>query len=57
MDDAEVLAKCDVAVEWCRHASTHARSYGGKPWRYVLIPHNVIEDQMTLDWLIKQYER
>ena len=48
MQDAEVLAKRDVAVEWCRHASTHAATYNGKPWRYALIPHDEIAENRTL---------
>ena len=55
MKDGEVLAKRDVAEQWCRHASDHARSYGGKPWTYVLIPHDAIADNMTLDGLAKQH--
>jgi type III restriction enzyme len=55
MSDKYVLAKADVAVQWCAWASEHARSYGGKPWRYVLIPHDAITDNMTLEFLVKQY--
>lgn len=36
--DAEVKAKAAAAVAWCRHASAHTATYGGKPWRYLLIP-------------------
>jgi type III restriction enzyme len=49
MNDPEVLAKRDVAVTWCNHASDHAVSYGGKPWKYVLIPHDAISDNMTIE--------
>jgi type III restriction enzyme len=55
MNDGEVLAKRDVAVRWCQQASDHARSHGGKPWTYVLIPHDAIAENMTLDGLAKQY--
>ncbi len=48
LDDRIVLAKKDVAVNWCTNASTHAQSYGGKPWRYLLIPHDEIATNMTL---------
>ena len=27
----------------------------GKPWRYLLIPHDAIADNMTLDGLAKTY--
>jgi type III restriction enzyme len=55
MTDGEVLAKRDVAVRWCQQASDHARSHGGKPWTYVLIPHDAIAENMTLDGLARSY--
>ena len=56
MDDPEVLAKKDAAVKWCDHASDYARpSNGGKPWKYVLIPHDVIAENMTLSGLVRQF--
>ncbi len=55
MQDKDVLAKRDVAIQWCGWASEHARSYGGKPWQYALIPHDAIAENMTLDFLLKQY--
>jgi len=53
--EPEVLAKRDVAVTWCKQASDHARSYGGKPWTYLLIPHDVIAENMTLEGLAKRH--
>ena len=55
MDDAEVLAKKEAAVQWCQHASAHTASYGGKPWRYVLIPHDVIAENMTVKGLADKF--
>jgi len=55
MDNLVVLAKRDAAIKWCAHATTHAKSHGGKPWRYVLIPHDVIAENMTLNGLAKRY--
>lgn len=55
MQDSDVLAKRDVAIQWCGWASEHAKSYGGKPWRYALIPHDTIAENMTLDFLLQQY--
>lgn len=53
--DKDVLAKRDVAVQWCGWASEHARTYGGKPWRYALIPHDAIAENITIEFLLKQY--
>lgn len=55
LDDGDVLAKKAAAVQWCRHASDHAASYQGKPWRYALIPHDVISENMTLRGLAEQF--
>jgi len=55
MESPEVLAKKEVAVAWCKNASDHARSYNGKPWKYLLIPHDIIADNMSLDILSKQF--
>ncbi|ACI97544.1 DEAD/DEAH box helicase [Rhodospirillum centenum] len=55
MTDEEVLAKRDAAVKWCRHASGHAGTYGGKPWKYLLIPHDAIAENMTLTGLERQF--
>ena len=50
-DNTEVLAKSEAAVKWCRYASEYVQSNGGKPWSYVLIPHDVIAQNMTLKGL------
>lgn len=53
--DPIVLAKKEVAVQWCANASEHAESHGGKPWRYVLIPHDEIAENMTLEGLAARF--
>jgi type III restriction enzyme len=55
MADAVVLAKKEVAVKWCVNASNHSRNYGGKPWRYLLIPHDEIAVNITIDALAKRF--
>ena len=55
MSTPEVLAKKEAAVIWCTRATTHTLSNGGKPWRYVLVPHDVIAENMTLAGLVKQF--
>ncbi len=56
MTDEVVLAKGDAAATWCKHATVYANENGGKPWRYLLIPHDQIQDQMTLAGLAARYE-
>ncbi len=56
MDDPIVLAKRDAAVRWCRRASEYAAEHGGKPWKYALIPHDVVAENMTIEGLVHRYE-
>jgi len=55
LKDPVVLAKKEAAVKWCRNASDHAEKHGGKSWRYALIPHSAIADNMTLKGLVQEY--
>jgi type III restriction enzyme len=55
MTAGDVLAKKDAAVKWCEHASNHNLQNGGKPWRYALIPHDAIAENMTLAGLLSQF--
>ncbi len=55
MEAPDVLAKKEVAVRWCGQASDYARSHGGKPWKYLLIPHDSIAENMTLQGLAERY--
>jgi type III restriction enzyme len=55
MLDPIVLAKKEAALTWCHHATEYAKSHGGKPWRYVLIPHDGIAANMTLGGLSERY--
>ena len=56
LDDQLVLAKARAGMTWCQHATTHELAHGGKPWRYMLIPHNAIAANTTMTGLVKQYE-
>jgi type III restriction enzyme len=55
MEAVDVLAKKDVAVLWCQRASAHTATYGGKPWKYALIPHDHLATNMTVDGLVQQF--
>jgi len=55
LEDPAVLAKKEVALTWCGNASNHAATYGGKPWRYVLIPHDEIAENITLTGLAARF--
>jgi len=57
MDDPEVLAKAKAAVAWCNHATEHELAHGGKSWSYLLIPHDEISANKTLQGLTAAYTR
>ena len=56
MEDPEVQDKARAAVLWCQRASDHERQHGGKPWRYLLIPHDAVDASRTLAGLVRQFE-
>jgi len=55
LDSREVLVKKVAATLWCERATEHATAHGAKPWRYALIPHDAIADNITLDGLVRQF--
>ena len=44
----EVQAKATAAARWCQQASDYAASVGGKPWHYLLLPHDEITEALRL---------
>ena len=57
MNVADVNAKADAAVTWCKNASEYSQAHGGKPWRYVLIPHDAVLSNITLKSLSDRFGR
>ena len=55
MTDKEVQAKARAALEWCKNATSHELKHGGKPWSYLLVPHDIISDNKTLQGLAASY--
>jgi type III restriction enzyme len=53
MTSQEVLSKKEAALQWCSYASDHNVKIKGKPWKYLLISHDQVQDNMTL----KYYEK
>lgn len=54
VNDADVLAKAEAAREFCRHATEFTQEHGGKPWRYVLIPHTLVDRSYSFSYLLGQ---
>jgi type III restriction enzyme len=55
MQSDEVQTKARAAAVWCANASAYATANGSKPWRYLLIPHDVVQVNATLGALATTY--
>jgi type III restriction enzyme len=53
--ETDVTAKAEQATLWCKNASDYCARVGGKPWRYLLIPHDAVAANVTLDVLIARF--
>lgn len=52
MEDAVVVAKAEAASTWCANATEAT----GVPWKYLLVPHDAIDESKTLTGLVAAYE-
>ncbi|MDO8526477.1 MAG: DEAD/DEAH box helicase family protein [Deltaproteobacteria bacterium] len=48
--------KAKAALWYCKHASEFTAQNGGKPWKYILIPHGKVQLNMGFEHLMKQFE-
>ncbi len=55
IESAEVKDKTKAAVEWCENATKHENEVGGKPWSYLLIPHDAVDEAKTIQGLSAAY--
>lgn len=44
----EAQVKAAAAMRWCKHASNHAANIGTKPWKYLLVPHDEVNESKRL---------
>ena len=51
LDTDAVQKKKTAALNYCAAASTHTAATGGKPWIYLLIPHDAVMLNMMLEGL------
>jgi type III restriction enzyme len=57
LENPDVLAKAGAARTCIGYANQHAKDTGGKPWRYVLIPHDEIIGSATLAGLVAKFDQ
>lgn len=55
MMDTDVLAKKEAAIKYCKYATEFTSQNGGKPWKYLLVPHNEISRTINFDFLIAKF--
>jgi type III restriction enzyme len=56
LESQEVQEKAMAALKYCEAASKYTKTVGGKAWKYVLIPHNEVMQNMSFENLVKKYE-
>ena len=49
LKDAIVLAKRKAAEQWCLHATEYNRTFGKKPWKYLLTAHDQVQENISLE--------
>jgi len=49
LEDPIVLIKKKAAEQWCAHATEFNKTLGRKPWKYLLIAHDQVQENMSLD--------
>lgn len=45
----DVVCKAEAGALWCRNATDYAKTVGGKPWKYLLVPHDVVTEDKRLE--------
>ncbi len=51
----DVLEKKKAALKYCEHASAFTGKNGGKPWKYLLIPHDEVKYSNSFNYLVSRY--
>ncbi|MCF6157688.1 MAG: hypothetical protein E3K32_03755 [wastewater metagenome] len=52
----DIKEKAQAAFQYCKYATEYTTQNGGKPWKYVLIPHNVVMMNMGFRTLVMRHE-
>ena len=52
----EVQEKAKAALNYCKNALNYTSQNGGKPWKYILLPHSNVSLNMGFEYLAKTFE-
>lgn len=53
MEAPDVLAKQQAAKRYCQYVTDYTLKNEGKEWKYLLIPHDIVERKNSLNYLIQ----
>jgi len=53
LEDDVVVKKANAATEYCRAATEFNNENGGKPWEYILISHDDVRANSSLNYLVQ----
>ena len=56
IETSDVQEKTQAALLYCRNATAFTTQNRGKPWKYILIPHNAVMVNMSFDTLTRRFE-
>lgn len=48
----DVLAKRKAAEEYCKNATEYTSMNGGKPWKYHLLSHDIVDRSSSFGYLM-----
>lgn len=51
----EVTEKARSGLKWCVHATEYLIQHDGKPWKYLLIPHDAVKEANSLDYFVQRF--
>ena len=57
IEDSDVQEKAQAALQYCKYATEFTTQNQGKIWKYVLIPHNAVQINMSFEFLVDTYEK
>ena len=52
VSDPDVQSKKEAAQEYCKNASEYTKDNGGKPWKYALLAHDVVDRTSGFKYLM-----
>jgi len=57
MEDPDVADKMKAALKYCKYATDYTKANEGKPWKYLLIPHNEVLISNSFDFFTGRFSK